>query len=320
MSDQFPIVVIGASAGGFKPLTEITGSLEEDFPAPVLAVIHLSSESKNFLPTILNRKAKLEAVLAETDEQIKPGCIYIGRADFHLVVDDGRISLFRGPKENGHRPSIDSLFRSAARNYGPRAIGVILSGALDDGVAGLISIKKNGGTVIVQDPDEAAFPDMPRNALKYVKADYCVPSSEIAQLLMKTTKLNRTALNKKKQRAGSKSDHPHNDDRNHKSVNFTCPICHGPLTETLKEDFLQFSCKLGHILSPQSLTQQQADEIERALWTAIRALDDRVATMRRIRENVRKRDPSQGDSFEEKAVQAEKDVILLRKLICGKLS
>ena len=177
------IVVIGASAGGVEALRELTAELPSGLDAALLVVVHMPSSWDTNLPSILSRKGGIQGVRAAADQPIEHGHIYVAAPDHHLVLDDGRIHLWRGPKENLHRPAINPLFRSAAVTYGERVIGVILSGAMDDGSAGLWWVKQYGGLAVVQDPGDAQYPDMPKNALQHVSADYVLSAPEIGRSL-----------------------------------------------------------------------------------------------------------------------------------------
>jgi two-component system chemotaxis response regulator CheB len=177
------IIVIGASSGGVETLMTVVAGLPADLPAVFFVVLHIPAWSKSRLPEILRRTGKLPASHPSDGEPIGRGHIYVAPPDLHLLLRDGRMRLVRGPRENNHRPAIDPLFWSAAMTYGPRVVGVVLSGALDDGSAGLVAVKAGGGIAIVQDPRDAMFPDMPRNALRAVEADYCLPKSEISSVL-----------------------------------------------------------------------------------------------------------------------------------------
>jgi two-component system chemotaxis response regulator CheB len=179
------IIVMGASSGGIESLISIVRGLPPDLPASVFVVLHIPAQSKSSLPRILTQSGPLKAVHPEDNDAIEPGRIFVAPPDCHLMIDDDHVRLVRGPKENHHRPAIDPLFRTAARFYGPRVVGVVLSGALDDGSAGLVAVKARGGIAIVQDPAEALFPDMPRNAMEAAGADYCVAKTQIAPLLVR---------------------------------------------------------------------------------------------------------------------------------------
>ena len=197
-------IVIGASAGGLEPLREVVAQLPADLPVPVFVAMHLPANHQSYLPEILSNTGPLPALHPEDNLRIKPGFIYVALPDHHLLVDDGFVAVKRGPKENGFRPSIDALFRSAAYTYGSGAIGVVLSGALHDGTSGLWSIKRLGGIAIVQEPYQAQYPSMPRSALEYVDADYLIPSKEIGALL--TRLAQRQPAQKEMIRSGMEQD------------------------------------------------------------------------------------------------------------------
>jgi len=177
------IVTVGASSGGVEALMRVIGGLPGDLPAAVFVVMHFPESAPSALPLILNRVGALEAVRAEDGEPIKSGRIYVAPPDLHLLVEKGRVRLTRGPKENRHRPAVNPLFRAAALAYGPRVTGVVLTGADNDGTAGLQAIKRRGGVAVVQDPEDALFPRMPESALEYADVDHCLPLGEIAPLL-----------------------------------------------------------------------------------------------------------------------------------------
>jgi two-component system, chemotaxis family, protein-glutamate methylesterase/glutaminase len=181
------IVVIGTSAGGIETLRTLVAALPHDFAAPICLVVHLAPQSPGVLPDILQRISSVPVASAHHGERLRNGQIYIAPPDSHLVLEPGRILVTKGPKENGFRPAIDPLFRSAAQVYGPGAIGVILTGHLDDGTAGLWAIKRLGGTAIVQDPEDALFPSMPSNAMEHVDVDFVAPLVELAPLLVRLT-------------------------------------------------------------------------------------------------------------------------------------
>jgi len=179
------IIVVGASAGGVEALRVLVGKLPKDLPAAVLVVLHVSPEHKSILPRILTGAGPLPAEHAKDGEPLEPARIYVAPPDRHMVVDDGVVRLTRNAPEGGHRPAVDTLFRTAARFHGARVVGVVLSGALDDGTAGLVAVKKLGGVTVVQDPEEAFCADMPRSALENLKVDYCLPIAQIATLIDK---------------------------------------------------------------------------------------------------------------------------------------
>jgi two-component system chemotaxis response regulator CheB len=177
------IITIGASAGGWEALQELIHYLPEDLPAAIFIAMHMPPYSASVVPDLLTRRGPFPALHPKKGEVIRAGRIFVAPPDHHLLVHRNFVRTVQGPKENKARPAIDPLFRSAAVAYGPRAVGVLLSGKLDDGSAGLRAIKRRGGVTIVQDPAEAAYPDMPRNALTHVEIDHCLRVAEMPSLL-----------------------------------------------------------------------------------------------------------------------------------------
>jgi two-component system chemotaxis response regulator CheB len=281
------IIAIGASAGGFEPLRGIVASLPEDLSAAVLIVIHVAPDSPGLLPGILRGASKLPVAHAIDGEVLHERRIYIAPPDRHMILDGEVIRLTRGPKENFSRPAIDPLFRSAAQVYGRRAIGVVLSGRLDDGTAGLWTIKKRGGVTVAQDPREASHPSMPRNACSYVKVDHTLPAAEIAATLISLTT-----------RAPSREDSSVTREIEieiaiAKGGNalglgvmdlgpitpYTCPECHGVLVELREGGMPRFRCHTGHGYSLNSLLSEVTGYVETSLWNATRAIEEGILLM-----------------------------------------
>ncbi|MFN2496438.1 MAG: chemotaxis protein CheB [Pseudonocardiaceae bacterium] len=177
------LVVVGASAGGVEALRSLVHGLPGDLDAAVLVVLHIPPGAPSALAQILARSGRLPAVTAQDGDRISQGCIFVAPSDRHMLVRDSRIALSRGPAENGHRPAIDALFRSAAHYYGPRVIGVILSGSRDDGTAGLAAIVEHGGTPIVQDPDTALYRSMPCAAMAHIAIDHVLHPAKMGRLV-----------------------------------------------------------------------------------------------------------------------------------------
>jgi two-component system chemotaxis response regulator CheB len=283
--DQRRIVVIGASAGGLGPLRDIIGALPATFAAPVCVVLHASSTSPGFLNQILARAGDLPAGWAEDGLRLQPGRVYLAPRDHHLLVEPGVLRLGRGPKEHRFRPAVDPLFRSAAQVYGPGAVGVILSGQLNDGSSGLRVIKRLGGTAIVQDPNDAVFPSMPAGALRSVGAgaDYVVPAAEIAPLLVRVTAEapdqrpveEPTAANAIEVRiAKGLNAIDSGVERIGDPSPYACPDCHGVMLRVEDETGVRFRCHTGHAYSSESLLAASQDGIESQLWAATRALEE----------------------------------------------
>jgi two-component system chemotaxis response regulator CheB len=187
------IVVIGASAGGVEALSHLVSRLPADLPAALLVVLHTSPTRESRLPTILDRAGALPAAHAQDGTRIRAGRIYVAPPNYHLTVEHESLRLVQGPTENGFRPAADPLFRTAARAYGARVVGVVLSGALDDGAAGLRAIKQHGGVAVAQDPNEAAVAWMPRSAIRLDHVDHVLPTAEIAALLVQLAQSNGVA-------------------------------------------------------------------------------------------------------------------------------
>ncbi len=319
------IVVIGASSGGIEVLTAIVAALPRDLPASLFIVLHVPSQSRSQLPEILSRAGPLPAAHAKDNEAIQSGRIYVAPPDFHLLLGQGHVRIVRGPKENNHRPAIDPLFRSAARAYGHRAIGIVLSGMLDDGAAGLIAIKKAGGIAVVQDPKDALFPDMPRNALTGAPVDYCIPKSEIPKTIvsligksfpedhgiaMADEMKKETDIVAMNEEAIDDADKPGTP-----SV-FGCPDCGGVLWELQDDEWLRFRCRVGHAFSAEGLLRSQGQDLDQALWNAFRVLHENAALARRLADRARKN--NQGplvEKFETRTREVERQAELIRDLL-----
>ena len=259
------IIVIGASAGGVEALQQIVSGLPPDLPAALFVALHLPAGGVSHLPDILSRHGPLPALHAQDGHRIKHGFIYVAPPNQHLLLHDGRIQLGAGPKENRHRPAVNVLFRSAAWTYGPRVIGVVLSGALDDGTSGLWEIKQRGGKAIVQDPSEALFPDMPQHAKDNVSIDYVVPLRDIATLLTDLAG-QPVIVPDEKARQSMKIQSSRTD--------LTCPECRGPISEFAQGPMKEYRCRVGHRYSPESFLAYHAETRERILWAAVVALEE----------------------------------------------
>jgi two-component system chemotaxis response regulator CheB len=300
------IIVIGTSAGGVEALSEIVAGLPGDFPASVFVVLHTSPQSPSVLADILDRAGPLPARYAVDRERIKPGRVYVAPADWHLVVEPTRVRLTRGPKENRFRPAVDPLFRSAAQAYGPRVVGVILTGGLNDGTSGLLAVKQLGGTAIVQDPREAFIPSMPQSALGHVEVDYCLPLREIAPRLV------RLANSQADEGEGvrevpekleievkiAKADHAAEAGvlKLGDPSLYACPDCHGVLLRVDDAALLRFRCHTGHAYTLEALLSVMDEKIEDALWNAVRAIEERVMLTRHAADHAR--DGGDGDGSE----------------------
>jgi two-component system, chemotaxis family, protein-glutamate methylesterase/glutaminase len=290
----FDIICIGASAGGVEPLKQIVRRLSPELPAAVCVVLHVPESGTSVLPSILARAGPLPASHAVDGEAIRPGHIYVAPPGYHLAVDPRRMRLLRGARENAHRPAIDPLFRSAALAFSSRAIGVVLSGLLDDGTIGLREIKRAGGIAVVQDPADTEWSSMPMSALANVSVDYRLPAREIGDLLVhlvagKEVSVSAGTGELEQAAAELRNVTMQTDERDKpgRPSPYSCPECGGVLWEMQDGELLRFRCRVGHAYTSDALTTQQADTIEKALWTALRALEEQSALKRRLAERAR---------------------------------
>lgn len=317
------VVVVGASAGGVEALAELARGLPPDLPAAIFVVLHLPADAKSSLPSILERAGPLPAVHAIDGAPIHPGRVYVAPPNRHLSVAGDRMHVTVGPRINSLRPSIDVLFRSAARSFGPRVVGVVLSGTLNDGTLGLDAIKLRGGVAIIQDPKEARFSGMPRSAIERVTPDFVVPVAQIPTLLEKLTVGPVDA-----ERAVERSDAVAHDPRSNADIDaaappprekrangasgLTCPNCHGSVWELDEGGLPRIECRVGHAFSIDAFLGEQAIALEDAIWSAINALEERAATLRRFAARFAQ-SPRMRQNYSEQAEMVEGQVTLLRE-------
>ena len=318
------IVVVGASAGGIPTLKELVSLLPADFPAAMFIVLHVSRSAESLLPQILSRSAKLPVSFAEDEGEVRTGNIYVAPPDLHLLVENNRMRLVRGPRENRHRPAIDVLFRSAAWTFGPRVAGVVLTGFLDDGAAGLWAIKNCGGVTIVQDPADALHHDMPVNAARTIDVDYILPVAQIAPQLVRLASETVAVPQPNERPSSIKTEIGFATmDRDITDMNtigtlsaFTCPTCHGALWE-LHGDVLRYRCHTGHAFTRDSLIEEQTVEVEDALYSAVRAVEEKATVLRRLGERHSGRSESLKKDFEDKAAALDQTANVLRAMLSG---
>ena len=266
-------------------LKRLVADLPSGLPAAVCIVLHMAPSSPSALAGILQRSGPLRCRFAGDDEPLNEGEIVVAPPDHHLVVVDGRLRLTAGPRENGHRPAVDVLFRSAAQARGSRVLGVVVSGTRDDGAAGLAVIKAAGGAAVVQKPEDALYPGMPTSALANVAVDAVVPSALIGETI--------AAIVKGEQLPQGADEHvPPQDPGAGERLTSVCPECGGVLTEKHEAGMPYWECHVGHRYSPTSFADAQAEGVEAALWTAVRALRDRGAVLRRMAEQFEGRSQS----------------------------
>jgi two-component system chemotaxis response regulator CheB len=337
MTQTPPLIAIGASLGALGALRAIVSGLPADLPASVLIVTHTGAYP-SVLPQLLSAPHGAMAVKhAEHAEILQPGCIYVAPPDHHMTIEGARIELNRGPKEHHTRPAVDPLFRTAALWHGPRVVGVVLTGNMDDGTAGLQAIKSLGGMAIVQDPQEAEAPSMPRSALRYVTVDHCVRVAEMPALLADlmrgmaadnseeaSTALSQSqVLERQNARArlddevlASKGNAMERLPAFAEPSPFTCPDCGGGLWEVKGALPQRYRCHTGHGFSLLSLGAAQAQVVEEAIWSAIRALQEKEALLRRLAQSESPdEDAVAGQSSQEAARQARQQADILRQLV-----
>lgn len=291
-------------------------------------VVHISASAKSHLPRILSRAGPLPALHPADGDEIKPGHIYIAPPNQHLVLSEDKIFLTSGPKEHGHRPAIDPLFQSAALNYGPRVVGIVLSGMLGDGTAGLLSIKNSGGLAVVQDPQEAVFPGMPLSALEKVKVDHILDIAGIASLMEKLPAgegvkegLVGMTKNRDDEREKISQDFERfkqGENPQHNSI-LSCPDCGGVIFELGDQDQPHFRCHIGHSYSLESYIGKQAESLEDALWKAVRILEERAALLERISYSLEKKRAGSrsGRNFSNQALEVRKTADIIRQAIAA---
>jgi two-component system, chemotaxis family, protein-glutamate methylesterase/glutaminase len=316
------VVAVGASAGGVEALRALVGGLPPDYPGAVLIVLHVPRDGPSALAGILNRSGPLPVTAAIDSEELRYGHVYVAPNDHHLLVIDDHIRLTRGPAENGHRPAIDPLFRSVARAFGPRGVGVVLSGARDDGAAGLAGIAARGGTAVVQEPADALYPWMPQAALDRVRADHVAPAAKIGALLAEITAMEMPD-------PPATSDDPlldaevamsglaplTTDSLGAPPAGYGCPSCGGSLFEIEDHPVPRYRCRVGHAWSPESLLDEQAIALEGALWMALRTLEEKAALSRRMATSGLRGTSATGTRFQGAAEEADAAGATIRRLI-----
>jgi two-component system chemotaxis response regulator CheB len=294
------IIVVGASAGGVEALRTLAAALPENLEAAVFVVLHIGdggSERRSHLPGILSRAGPLPATHPKDGDPIEKGRIYVAPPDCHLLLTTNRINLSHGPKENRTRPAINPLFRSAAQTYGGRVTGVILTGMLDDGVAGLGEIKRRGGVAVIEDPETALYPSMPSNALTRVDVDYVVPLCDIAGVVSRLARTERDAIKKE-------------EPMKKKATSLTCPECRGPLSEERQGKIVEYACRVGHRYSPLAMKNGHYDTVERSLWASVVALEEAADIAEQLT-------PELGPEGVEEARKQREQAALLKNILAG---
>jgi len=317
------VVVVGASAGGVEALTRFVAGLPADLPAAVLVVLHLPARAPSALPAILGRSGPLPARTAGEDEPLVPGVILVAPPDHHLVARPSGITVVRGPRENGHRPSIDALFRTAAVHLGPRVVAVVMSGSDDDGTAGALAVRDRGGVVVVQDPVDAIYRTMPASVARRVPQVLRAPSDRLGALVTDVVgeQVQDTAAapdavlqqeaavdeNLEDAVLGERAGHP---------SGYSCPDCNGVLFVQSEDPVLRFRCRIGHAWTADGLVAQQDLTVETALWSAVRTLQEKAELSERLAGRARDDGrPVSANHFHEAAHEARRSAGVLRSLL-----
>jgi two-component system chemotaxis response regulator CheB len=321
------LVVIGASAGGIEALQQLLSPLPRNLDAALLIALHTSNHAGSLLPQIMQRATRLPAVHPQDGDRIQRGKIYIAPPDCHMIVEGNLVRVIKGPRENLHRPAIDPLFRSAAASAGNKVIGVILTGSLDDGTAGLMVVRARAGVAIVQDPEDAMFASMPKSALEQVPDAVVLPLSKIpaklvdliAEQISERSPVDRSQgenLTKETRIAEFDMSEIENEDRVGLPSAFACPDCGGVLWEIEEGGFLRFRCRVGHAFTARHLGAEQRYAVETALWSALRALEENASLYRRMAERTANSyHDLTAERFQERALNTEENARVLRDFL-----
>lgn len=319
------LIVIGASSGGVEALLRVIPQLPRNLPATVCIVVHSSPDGPGLLASILDRRSQLPVAYATDGAPIEPGRVYLAPPDQHLIVEQGQLRVTRGPRENRHRPAVDVLFRSAALAYGPRAVGAVLTGAMNDGTAGLLAIKRRGGVAIVQDPAEALFSGMPGSAARNVAIDHCLSLAEIPATLVRLANEVAEAegaypmpAEMELENRYARAEHitPEHDGKLGEISALTCPECHGPLWEIRDETLVRFRCRTGHAFTAESMLAEQAEALEDALWLAVNTLEESALVSERLAsEATERRHTHVAERFADRAREYKQRAGTIRRVI-----
>lgn len=280
--------VIGASAGGVETLESLVSQLPANFAGSVFIVLHLTPDYRSQLPEVLQRSSQLPVKRPQDGEEILPGHVYVAIPNHHLMLEKRHIRLTSGPKENRFRPSVDVLFRSAAWAHGSRVVGVILTGALDDGTPGLYAIKERGGFAIVQDPDQASCAGMPQSAIDHVPVDEVMRIEEIGALLVELSKRPMQAHDSYEVPFMMESEVgiARGDNGRMREIMelgkfspYTCPECHGVLIRIAEERIVRYRCHTGHAFTLNHLMSELTQKNEDTIMSALRSLEETEALL-----------------------------------------
>ena len=318
------LVVVGASAGGVEALQQLIGALPSDLAAAVLVVLHVPPTGMSVLPQILSRAGALPVEHAQDGQPLQAAHVLVAPPDHHLRVRDGHVQLDRGPRENAHRPAVDPLFRTAARAYGMDVVGVILSGARDDGTLGLAAIKQAGGTTIVQDPEEALYTGMPTSAIARVEPDHVLSVRAIAALIADLGPNDGGDRGGNPGKGGDVEPHdtpqpelsrPGNPGHDEVVSGYTCPECNGTLWEVREGNLVKLRCRVGHSYTEATYAAAKSEALEAALWTALQTLQEKADFARRLAERFRPSQPLAARRYEEQQANLLEQATRVRRAL-----
>lgn len=314
------IIVIGGSSGALESLIPLARGLPANADAAVFVVFHTPPSSGSRLDRVLARVCDLPVHYAIDGESIRAGEMYLAPPDRHLIFEGGTVRLTQGPKENRFRPAIDPLFRTAAREHGSRVIGVILSGGQSDGAAGLAEIKKAGGVALVQDPAHSLVPALPEAAIARTRVDHVLTARDmadvVADLVGRTPPPEEVPMEPERDTAEVGGHDIHHAKDLGEPTPFTCPDCGGTLWMTQGGDLLQFRCHVGHRFNGDGLESAQSEEVERALWVAMRALEESAELRRRMARHAKEHDMEAiAASYDDQAADSEQKAAAIRRVL-----
>ena len=327
LPSNFRIVVVGASAGGLEAIIAMVEQLPADLGAAVFIVQHIPAYTRSSIDQVIQNHTALRVTKPVDGASIEPNTIYVARADRHLMVEPGRVVVSKGPRENRFRPAVDALFRSAAHAYRHRVVGVVLSGALNDGSSGSWTIKRFGGTVIVQDPEEAMFSDMPRETMQYTEVDHVLPAVRIGRILTdicreqidtpgQHTTDNARLLEMEIELAKGKNGVEMGILNLGTPSSLACPECHGVLAKFEEGRLVRFRCHTGHAHTVESLLASVRENVEKSMWEVMRGMEESKILLDTLAEQMENsQNYSMAETYRERAEEVQEQAKRVQEAI-----
>lgn len=317
------IIVIGASAGGVSALQKLFAQLPGDLDASIFVVLHISAESPSTLASLIDNAGPLKAATAVDQAPILPGQVYVAPPDFHLLVKPGLVHVFKGPRENRHRPAIDPLFRSAAIAYTSQVVSIVLTGLLDDGTSGMLAVKRCGGIAIAQSPADAEYADMPKSAILTGQVDYQLPLEKMGSVICELAQTSAPAfpnipqdIAREAKIAESVVSDIHGENRLGHLVPVGCPECGGPLWAIEADGPRRYRCHVGHGFTAKALLSSQNNALEQALWVAMRTMEERANLTKMMARDERERGRDMAaQAYEERSEALRSHAQVIRRLL-----